>query len=70
MVELMHIMILQWNLHDGFHQNLSFILFKTIRDLSQTKIQDYHWGGILIAKFPRLTIKSIQMQLKNTCLKI
>lgn len=51
-------------LHE-FHQNLSFILFKTIRDLSQAKIQDCHWGGILIMKFPRLTIKFIQMQLKN-----
>ena len=26
---------------------------------------DLHWGGILIAKFPRLTIKSIQMSLEK-----
>ena len=32
MVEHMHMLILLSNLHRGFHQNLNFILLKTIKD--------------------------------------
>lgn len=43
MVGHMHIiMILLWNLRRGFLQNLSYISSKTIRDLNQMKILNYH----------------------------